>query len=109
MKILSRQQDETNWFEIKGVTPTTDQQTILQSGTDEQKLSVMKSINEQRKVIAQDSDAAIAEAAYEANKPALKETDVYQYIATDMTIDDNGKASGIINCRINGEHKQIRF
>jgi hypothetical protein len=49
-----------------------------------------------------------AQVIYEAKKPTLKETDTYQLIAVNMQlVDTNG--NGIINCRINGEHIQVRF
>ena len=30
-------------------------------------------------------------------------------IQESVTIDDNGKARGILNCRVNGQHHQYRF
>lgn len=53
-------------------------------------------------------DATEAQTVYEFHKPVLKETDTYQLIAVDLRIEGLNK-NGIINCRINGEHKQIRF
>ena len=43
-------------------------------------------------------------AIFEKHKPKEE----YTLIDTSITI-ENGKARGIINCRINGEHKQIRI
>lgn len=50
------------------------------------------------------ADVTNANAKYNLVKPTLKDTDVYQLISIDMV--DN---KGILNCRVNGEHKQIRF
>jgi len=43
-------------------------------------------------------------AIFEKHKPKEE----YSLIDTSITI-ENGKARGIINCRINGEHRQIRI
>jgi hypothetical protein len=38
----------------------------------------------------------------------LKEKDTYQLISINLT-EKEDKFTGILNCRVNGEHKQIRF
>lgn len=44
---------------------------------------------------------------YNTIKPLLKDGDVYQLISIDVEKGD--KLSGILNCRINNNHEQIRF
>jgi hypothetical protein len=45
---------------------------------------------------------------YNSLKPSIKDDDTYQFIAMDVT-EDSGSFRGILNCRINDEHRQIRF
>jgi hypothetical protein len=46
---------------------------------------------------------------YNNIKPTLKEDQVYSLISVDITESTNGAYRGILNCRINGEHRQVRF
>ena len=46
---------------------------------------------------------------YTSIKPELEEEDTYQLIAIDITEKSLGVLKGILNCRINGTHRQIRF
>lgn len=48
------------------------------------------------------------DAAYEANKPVVKEGNTYSFIHCVISLKDD-KATGLINCRVNGEHIQVRF
>lgn len=49
------------------------------------------------------------DALYESVKPELKDGDEYQLIACDASRDQAGVLHGILNCRVNGEHVQVRF
>lgn len=53
-------------------------------------------------------EAIVAEAMYLSKKPILEAGDIYQLIAVDVSVDGEN-CTGIINCRVNGEHEQIRF
>ncbi|MTK53308.1 hypothetical protein [Paludibacter sp.] len=97
------------WKELKQVTLTPEQTAVLESGNSDKISQVMDFVRDNSMTDASDSDVSVANAAYEANKPVLKEKDVYQLIAIDVTIADNTAKSGIINCRINDEHQQVRF
>jgi len=56
-----------------------------------------------------DNDISLANATYEENKPKLTSEDSCQLIGVDVSIDTDSVISGIINCLVNSEHKQIRF
>jgi hypothetical protein len=102
---------EGTWIELIPVTLTEEQQTLLSSMDEADitaKLALSLQIKADREVALTSEDVVIAEATYLANKPALAVSDTYQLIAVDMTL-DNGVTSGILNCRVNGEHKQVRF
>jgi hypothetical protein len=99
------------WIELNQVILTEMQKALLMSTSEEDRDSQIELINEiksLRETIAQGEDAALAQAKYEEVKPTLKETDEYQLISFDVNIDEE-KLSGILNCRVNGDHKQIRF
>ena len=79
----------------------------MDMSTEERK-ALMDSIREQMTVTLDDAKKAELEAFYESKKPELKEGDEYQLIAMDIT--ERGDVyTGILNCRVNGDHKQIRF
>jgi hypothetical protein len=103
--------EEGTWIELLTVTLTGEQQTLLRS-TDTAdsvaKAALIANIKAQREGVLAPEDVAIAQAVYLANKPELQAGDTYQLIRVDMTL-DNGTTRGIINCRVNSEHKQIRF
>ena len=90
---------------------TAEEHVILQSEKETDavaKAALLAAAKTNRENPASMEDAAEGQIVYEFHKPILKETDTYQLIAVDLNIDDTCK-NGIINCRINGEHKQIRF
>ena len=98
---------EGTWIELKQVDITEDQKTLLQSKKESDKeaiVALLAEIEEIRKADAEKEDAVLAQAKYDEVKPILKETDVYQLIS--FNISNN---AGILNCRVNGEHLQIRF
>jgi len=95
---------EGTWVEINPVSLTAEQIAILESEDDNTKAVLAAEIKEQRESIASDEDILAGNAKYAEIKPTLKETDIYQLISFDIAND-----SGILNCRVNGEHKQIRF
>lgn len=68
---------------------------------------VWKSLDEKGELT--ENDIRLANEAYTQNKPQLASEDKFQLISADVLIDDDSAVSGIINCRINGEHEQIRF
>lgn len=102
---------EGTWIELKQVTLTEDQQTLMMSQEEsnlEAKTALIAEIKSKREVAAKKADKTIAISKYNEVKPTLKEIDVFELIAMDLVIGET-LTSGILNCRINGEHKQIRF
>lgn len=102
---------ENTWIQINNVALTDEQKTTLSNISPEKKderKAIQLEIKALREGIASDSDVVIAQNLYASNKPKLKETDKYELIAVNISI-DGSTGTGIINCRINGEHKQIRF
>jgi hypothetical protein len=95
------------WVELKQVQLTKEQKTLLSSKDEANKeavIALLAEIKSLREVEAQEEDVVLAQAKYEEVKPTLKETDVYQLISFNITGNN-----GILNCRVNGEHKQVRF
>lgn len=102
---------ETIWKEIVKVELTSEEKTLMFSMNEEDevaKKALIDRVKSERELELDVETSVTAQSIYEANKPTLKSTDTYQLIAVDMQLDGEiGK--GIINCRVNGEHKQIRF
>lgn len=98
---------EGTWIEVKQVELTDEQKTLLGSRDKkdvEAKKTLVVELKTLREVAAKAADVESAETKYSEVKPTLEEGDVYQLIS--MDINDN---SGILNCRVNNEHLQIRF
>ena len=95
MKNLSLGVNDTNW--IERVAPTAEQSAALRSATTEQRRELLAAL---RKPAAAE-DAAAAQALYDKHKIAEA-----NLIACDIALP---RGTGIINCRVKGEHKQIRF
>ena len=102
--------EEKQWVKVNNIEITETEKTLLMSTNEDDKnaknelLETIKSIRFTN-LTATESEEFVD--LYETIKPTLKDTDVYQLISCDILKTD--KLSGILNCRINGEHKQIRF
>lgn len=102
---------EGTWVELKPVQLTEEQKNLLMS-TDEADKEAQKEL---RDFIKSEREGEVDEVKateftnfYEGIKPELKDGDNYQLIAIDLS-EKEDKFTGILNCRVNGEHKQIRF
>ena len=102
-----RSTTEGTWVEIKPLILTEEQISLLTSSDAQVEKDLMAEINSQREVSASKADKNLAVSKYAEVKPALEKTDVYELIAIDIVVDET--LSGILNCRVNNEHKQIRF
>jgi hypothetical protein len=101
---------EGKWVKINSVEITEIEQELLKSTKEEDKvakLEVIEAIKTKRFTNLTATKSKEFVTLYNIVKPVLKETDEYQLIAIDVCKTD--RLSGILNCRINGEHKQIRF
>ena len=94
------------WVSRTYAYPTPDQQAVLLARdpakglTDEQK-KVTAEIQAAQFLSASTEDQATLQAIYDANFPVGAEL-----IDVDITLPN---VRGIINCRVGGEHQQIRF
>jgi hypothetical protein len=59
-------------------------------------------------IAVQAEELNVLNALYNSKKPIVLESDVYQYISMDVS-EDSGSYWGILNCRVNNEHVQVRF
>ena len=99
---------EGTWIELKQVELTEEQKTLLMSkeeGDKDAKLALFEEIKSQREGVVDAAKSAELITFYESKKPELKAKDIFQLITADV----NESFNGIINFRVNGEHKQIRF
>ena len=102
---------EGTWTELLPVALTEEQKAIMAAKdqhTPEEVKAVMDSVNSQRFGHVHEDMSQLLSTFYNTKKPELKETDVYQLIAMDVT-ERGGDLFGILNCRVNGEHIQVRF
>jgi trehalose/maltose hydrolase-like predicted phosphorylase len=101
---------ENKWVKINKIEVTETEQELLRSTNEEDKvakLELMQTIKSKRYTNLTATKSKEFVDLYNKAKPVLKETDNYQLISMDVSKTD--KLSGILNCRINGEHKQVRF
>ena len=102
---------ETIWKEIVKIELTSEEQTLIFSTNEENevaKKALIDRVKSERELELDVETSTIAQAIYESKKPTLKSTDTYQLIAVDMQLEGEF-GTGIINCRVNEEHVQIRF
>jgi hypothetical protein len=102
---------EGTWVELVPVELTESEKTLLTSTNEqdkEAKAELIAEIKTRSEKVLVKAESDKAKAIYLNLKPTLKETDIYQLISVNMTLDGE-TGTGIVNCRVNGEHKQIRF
>ena len=95
---------DNNWIERVNPSITVEERAALQNRTmppSESDRSLLESIKARALRPADAADAAAAQTLYDQHKLADA-----TLISVDITL-PAGK--GLINCRVNGEHKQIRF
>lgn len=102
---------ENIWEEINRIIYSEQEQLILDSENEEDR-DAKKQItelhkNEGKKLLAENESQKFIE-IYNQQKPTLSETDKYVLLSI-IVVEKGKKTTGIINYRINGEHKQIRF
>ena len=93
-----------NWIERINPNITPEERVVLEDKTvppSEAKKSLMESIKARSSKPADPSDATAAQAIYDQHK-----VDDSTLISVDVSLPGG---HGIINCRVDGEHKQIRF
>lgn len=101
---------EGTWYEVVKVELTEAEKTLLaskDSNNEQAQQALRQDISNRSKQSIPSSEIQTAQSIYNQHKPVLEEGDTYQLISADIIL--GGDNNGIINCRINGEHKQIRF
>jgi transcription initiation factor TFIIIB Brf1 subunit/transcription initiation factor TFIIB len=99
---------EGTWIELKGVQLTKEQRDLLRSRNEADKdaqAELSQLIKSQREGEVESSKVAELTSFYNTIKPADSN---FQLISIDLS-EKEDKFVGILNCRINGEHKQVRF
>lgn len=103
---------ENTWIELLPVELTETQIELLKSTQEtdaEAKSDLIKEIKESREGAVSSELSEKLNTVYTSLKPELKEKDVYQLISADFSEKAENVFTGIINFRLNAEHKQIRF
>jgi|LauGreDrversion4_2_1035121.scaffolds.fasta_scaffold1111585_2 hypothetical protein len=89
---------------------TEEQKALIVSTNEEDKeakVALAQSLKSQREGVVPENKTAELVAFYNTIKPVLKETDDYQLISADLY--EANTFQGILNCRVNQEHIQVRF
>lgn len=103
--------EEGTWTESVLVELTEAEQFLLDSNEEmdkEAQEALHIKIASEKEKPASNADAKMAQDFYATIKPELKEGDEYMFLAMSLYIDNENK-KGILNCRVNGDLKQIRF
>jgi hypothetical protein len=101
---------ETQWAKINKVEITEIEQELIKSTKEEDRISkseLLETIKSKKFTTLNSTEKVEFVDLYNRVKPDLQENDEYQLISIDVNKKDT--LSGILNFRINGEHKQIRF
>jgi len=103
--------EEGTWVELLPVQLTKEQRDLMRSNKEEDledRQELMGQIKIQREGSVPNKKKNELNAFYDSIKPELKEGEVYQLISINLS-EKKDKFVGILNCRVNGEHKQVRF
>jgi hypothetical protein len=103
--------EENTWFEYLNTDLTQElmllQQLKVEQNHDEIK-NIMAEIKAKKEGPVDAGKTQILNDIYASKKPELKEGDNYSYISMDIS-EDGGNYWGILNYRIDGNHRQFRF
>jgi|688.fasta_scaffold06724_6 hypothetical protein len=103
---------EGTWVELLPIELTESQIKLIQSTKEtdaEAKSELIAKIKELKEGAVSSELSEKLNTVYTSLKPELKEEDVYQLISADFSEKSENVFTGIINFRVNTEHKQIRF
>jgi hypothetical protein len=100
------------WIEQIAIQLTEAEKQLMVSqkeGDAVKKEALLKRLKkEKEKPITSEKSEALT-SFYNVIKPNLKEADLYELIACNFLEDDTMTFSGILNYRLNDNHKQLRF
>ena len=100
------------WIEQVAIQLTQAEEQLMMSENEEDgesRKDLLNRIKEEREQPTTVEKSDVLTVFYTGIKPQLKETDLYERIACDLTENGVGLYSGIFNYRLNNEHKQLRF
>lgn len=92
---------EGAWVEL---LPLTNKKTLFSKQTEENREDIKRETAE----VTPEKSTELSN-FYTSIKPELKEEDTFQLIAMDIHEKGEGQFTGILNCRVNSKHEQIRF
>lgn len=91
------------------VDPALREQARDENLTREERATLLQSIRDAAAVTPDPADIAELDALHNRIRPKVPEDGTYQVIALDAHRDKDGEWLGILNCRVNEEHVQVRF
>jgi hypothetical protein len=104
--------EEGKWVELVSIELTKAEielsKSIDQNDSDAKKALAEKIATDGKKSISA-TISSKAKAKYNELKPTVKDGDVYEFISAIFSYDGISITKGIIDCRVNNEHVQIRF
>ena len=110
-RYLSKKEGE--FIELVNIELTKEQKNLIKDTSEENKearKNLFRHIKEQREQREQNEEIINNLIDfYNSKKPELKENDEYVLLTISITEIEENIYRGILNCRVNGKHKQIRF
>lgn len=102
---------ENIWHQIHKIVYSEQEKLILDSEKEEDndaRKQIIELHKNEGKTLLTETESQKYVEIYNQQKPTLLESD--KYVLLSIIVVERGKnISGIFNCRINAEHKQIRF
>lgn len=102
---------EGTWVEILNPDLTQEHklmQELIEEGKHDAIKELQDAIRVQREGTVDSKKESELNALYQTHKPTIEEGVAYQLIAMEVFETKDG-FGGILNCRVNGEHIQVRF
>lgn len=101
---------EGEWVKVNSIVLTSSEKALLASTNEEDtaaKKELVQEIKSKKHTTLTETESSLFVILYNKVKPVLKKTDAYELIACNVY--KSNKLSGLLNCRVNGEHLQVRF
>ncbi len=103
---------ENQWVELLPVNLTDEDKMLLLSKNEEDltaQKALIQAIKSQSQISVSSEIVNTLNEVYSNVKPTLQSGDLYEFISLNLTEKVNNTFTGILNCRVNKEHLQIRF
>jgi hypothetical protein len=100
------------WVEQVAIQLTEEEKQLKTSQKEEEaveKQALLKRLKKEREQPITSEKSEALTSFYNGIKPTLKETDLYELISCNFSENNTSINSGILNFRLNTEHKQVRF